>query len=311
MTEADHNTDADASARPVVRLRPKRGGRFKQGAPWVYGDELVLDRRTKALAPGTLAELQDAERRPLGLVAVNSGATLAARLIDPNPAAVIDVDWFSGKLRRAMALRTPFFDTSFYRLVHAEADGLPGVVIDRFGDAAVIQPNAAWADARLDALIDALTSVAGVSNIVVNAGSRTRALEGLDDVTRVASGIAGGADPRADEWRDLYGGSAGRSEDRAVLRSTPQSCSCGAAIRIRREGRGGVGRILPCRRVRPRGAGGGREISAGCGWAPPPRWNWRRRARGDPASLTVSRRSAATRSTPCACWRRTGGASTS
>ncbi len=210
MTEADHNTDADASARPVVRLRPKRGGRFKQGAPWVYGDELVLDRRTKALAPGTLAELQDAERHPLGLVAVNSGATLAARLIDPNPTAVIDADWFSHKLRRALALRSPFFDTPFYRLVHAEADGLPGVVIDRFGDVAVIQPNAAWADARLDALIDALTNVSGVSNIVVNAGSRTRALEGLDDVTRVASGSLEGPIPvpmnGATYMADLLGG---------------------------------------------------------------------------------------------------------
>lgn len=210
MTEADQRTDAEAKTRPVVRLRPKRGGRFKQGAPWVYGDELVLDRRTKALAPGTLAELQDAERRPLGLVAVNSGATLAARLIDRDPAAVIDAAWFSRKLRRALDLRAPFFETPFYRLVHAEADGLPGVVIDRFGGTVAIQPNAAWADARLDALIEAVTQVVGASNIVINAGSRTRALEGLDDVTHVAAGSVDGPLPApmngATYMADLLGG---------------------------------------------------------------------------------------------------------
>ena len=51
-----------------------------------------------------------------------------------------------GKITDALALRAALYDTPHYRLVHAEADGLPGVVIDRFGDVAVIQPNAAWAE---------------------------------------------------------------------------------------------------------------------------------------------------------------------
>ena len=62
----------ESPRRPVVRLRPKAEVRaLRHGFPWVYADELVLDRRTQGLEPGALAVLEDAERRPLGLVTVN------------------------------------------------------------------------------------------------------------------------------------------------------------------------------------------------------------------------------------------------
>jgi 23S rRNA (cytosine1962-C5)-methyltransferase len=171
-----------ARPRPVVRLRPKAEARaIRFGFPWVYADELVLDRRTRGLAPGTLAVLEDAERTPLGLVTVNPASKIVARMLDRDPAAVIDADWIAARLSRALALRARLFADPFYRLVHAEADGLPGVVIDRFGDAAVIQPNAAWAEAHLPLIVEALRAVAGVPTVVKNASGRTRALEGLDE----------------------------------------------------------------------------------------------------------------------------------
>ena len=69
--------------RPVVRLKPKVDARpLRFGAPWVYTSDLVLDRRTKALAPGTLAELQDAGRNPLALVGFNPASQIAARVLD-------------------------------------------------------------------------------------------------------------------------------------------------------------------------------------------------------------------------------------
>jgi len=74
-------------------------------------------------------------------------------------------------------------------LIHAEADGLPGVVIDRFGDTLVVQPNAAWADGLLEPLCAALVAVTGAPNVLKNAGGRTRSLEGLDDVSDVLAGV--------------------------------------------------------------------------------------------------------------------------
>jgi len=74
--------------------------------------------------------------------------------------------------------------------VHAESDGLPGIVIDRFGDTCVVQPNAAWAEVHIELLTEALVNVTGVTAVLKNAAGRTRSLEGLDDVNMVLHGTA-------------------------------------------------------------------------------------------------------------------------
>jgi len=177
--------------RPVVRLKPKADARaIRHGHPWVYANDLVTDRRTRALKPGTLAVLEDTKRETLGLVAVTPDSGIIARMLDRNPDARLDSAWFEAHLRRALALREALFDTPFYRLIHAEADGLPGVVIDRFGDTCVIQPNAAWAEAHLDQLSAALIAVTGVANVLKNASGRARVLEGLDNEASVLHGGA-------------------------------------------------------------------------------------------------------------------------
>ncbi|SIO13698.1 SAM-dependent methyltransferase [Rhodovulum sp. ES.010] len=176
---------------PTVRLRPKAEARaIRHGFPWVYADELVTDRRTKALAPGALARLEDAERRPLALVTVNPGSKIIARVLDRDPEAEIGSAWLRARLSRALALRERLYDAPFYRLVHAEADGLPGVVIDRFGAVAAVQPNAAWAETRFDALTEALVAVTGVETVIKNGTGRARSLEGLPEETAVIRGAA-------------------------------------------------------------------------------------------------------------------------
>ena len=176
---------------PRVRLRPKVDARrIRHGHPWAYANEVVTDRRTKALASGTLAVLEDAARSPLGLVAVNPASRIFARMLDRDPEAVVDAPWFETRLARAMALRARLYDAPYYRLIHAEADGLPGVIIDRFGDVLVIQPNAAWSDVLFDVLVDAAVAVTGATVVIKNAAGRTRTLEGLDDVSGVVRGQA-------------------------------------------------------------------------------------------------------------------------
>ncbi len=196
---------------PTIRLMPKAEARaIRHGFPWVYSNELVTDRRTKAIEPGTLAVLEDSARTPMGVVAVNPQSRIIARMLDRDPEAVIDRDWLAARLRAALAHREALYDAPFYRLVHAEADGLPGVVIDRFGDAAVIQPNAAWAEVLLDDLAAALAEVTGVSTIVKNGSGRARGLEGLPDETLVMTGALDGPVPvsmnGATYMADLTGG---------------------------------------------------------------------------------------------------------
>ncbi|MGH1355700.1 MAG: RSP_2647 family RNA methyltransferase [Thalassovita sp.] len=182
MTETSH---------PTVRLKPKANARaIRHGFPWVYDNEMVTDRRTKSLAAGSIAVLQDAERNDIGLVAVTPGSRIMCRMLDRDLDARIDQAWFAARIGKALQMRERLYDQPYYRLIHAEADGLPGVVIDRFGETAVVQPNAAWADARLDALVAALVQETGVQNVLKSASGRARALEGLDDQSGAVVGTA-------------------------------------------------------------------------------------------------------------------------
>ncbi|WP_298836148.1 RSP_2647 family RNA methyltransferase [uncultured Roseobacter sp.] len=176
---------------PVVRLRPRANARaIRHGFPWVYANELVTDRRTKKLQPGVIARLEDDTRRPMGVVAVNPVSRIICRMLDRDPEAQINEAWFTSRFEKAQALRNRFSDAPFYRLIHAEADGLPGVIVDRFGDTCVLQPNAAWAEAALEPLVAALQAVTGCTTVIKNASGRTRSLEGLDDVSGVLAGAA-------------------------------------------------------------------------------------------------------------------------
>jgi 23S rRNA (cytosine1962-C5)-methyltransferase len=189
----DQPVDENARLLATVRLKPKAEARaIRHGFPWVYADELVTDRRTQGLAPGALAVLEDGDRRPLGLVTVNPKSKIICRMLDRDPAAVIDQAWLERRIARAAGLRERLFDAPFYRLVHAEADGLPGVVIDRFGEVAVVQPNAAWAEAHLGALVAALVAVTGVRAVVKNGSGRSRGLEGLPEEVALVLGALDG-----------------------------------------------------------------------------------------------------------------------
>ncbi|MEY8882633.1 RSP_2647 family RNA methyltransferase [Donghicola sp. XS_ASV15] len=178
-------------AYPTIRLKPNAEARaIRHGFPWVYDNELVTDRRTRKLEAGSLAVLEDNERKPLGLVTVNPNSRIIARMLDRDTETAIDQAWFTARLQRAYSHRARLYDQPFYRLVHAEADGLPGVVIDRFGDVAVVQPNAAWADVRFAELAQALVDVTSMTTVIKNGTGRARTLEGLEEVTEVTLGTA-------------------------------------------------------------------------------------------------------------------------
>lgn len=179
------------SSFPHVRLTPKAEARaIRHGFPWVYANELVLDRRTRTIAPGALAILEDSERRPLGVVAFNGQSKIICRMLDRDPEAVVDQAWFEARFARALAHRARLYAEPYYRLIHAEADGLPGVIVDRFGDIAVVQPNAAWSETLIAPLCAALAAVTGVSTIIRNGTGRARVLEGLPEEMDVVLGMA-------------------------------------------------------------------------------------------------------------------------
>ncbi|MGH7042769.1 MAG: class I SAM-dependent rRNA methyltransferase [Acetobacteraceae bacterium] len=172
-----------SGVRPVLKLRPGHGRRLRAGAPWAYSNEVAPQR----LDPGTLVRLEGDGGLRFGVAMYNPHSLIAVRLLDRDPDAAIDTGWFRARLRDAMALRARLCDSNFHRLVHAEADFLPGLVVDRFGDVAVVQANSAGMDRLLPAIRDALLAELAPHAIVARNDSGARRQEGLtEDVTLLA-----------------------------------------------------------------------------------------------------------------------------
>jgi 23S rRNA (cytosine1962-C5)-methyltransferase len=192
VVESGATTQDDPAARPVVALLPGRERRGESGHPWIYSNEIRMDAAAKALPPGALVTLQRADARPMGVAMFNPHSLVAARLLDRDAARAIGPRFFARRLGRALRLRERLFDKPFYRLVHAEADGLPGLVVDRFGGVLVAQANAAGI-ARLEpVLLDALAALLRPDAVVLRNDSPARAQEGLAPEVRVARGALDG-----------------------------------------------------------------------------------------------------------------------
>jgi 23S rRNA (cytosine1962-C5)-methyltransferase len=115
---------------------------------------------------------------------------IAVRLLAREANARIDATFFTDRLRHALALRTAIYDKPFYRLVHAEGDGLPGLTIDRFGDVLVAQITTAGMEALLVPLQMALEDLLSPTAIILRNDAPARALEGLESYVRSLKGEA-------------------------------------------------------------------------------------------------------------------------
>lgn len=190
LAEAD-----DPATRPQIGLLPGGHRRGEGGSPWIYSNEIVMDSAAKALLPGTLATLRRADERPFGVAMFNPHTLIAARLLDRDAGRAINRRFFGRRLERALKLRDRLYDMPYYRLVHAEADGLPGLVIDRFGAVLVMQANAAGMDRLTPVITDALRGLLAPEAIVLRNDSPARTQEGLPRETSVALGTVAGPVP--------------------------------------------------------------------------------------------------------------------
>jgi 23S rRNA (cytosine1962-C5)-methyltransferase len=173
---------------PGVTLKPHGQKRLERGHPWVYSNEVEMDGAAKALPPGGLVRLYTAQGRYLATAFFNRHPLIASRVLTRDETAVIDADFLARRLRRALAIRERLVGVPYYRLAHAEADGLPGVIIDRFGDALTLQVNTAGMELLTPALIDALNAVIAPQTIVLRNDSAVRKLEQLPERVEVVQG---------------------------------------------------------------------------------------------------------------------------
>ncbi|WP_022727690.1 class I SAM-dependent rRNA methyltransferase [Fodinicurvata sediminis] len=164
----------------VVRLKPKVERRIQQGHPWAFSNEIEMDETARGLPLGVPVRLQTANGKALGIFLFNRHPLIAARRISRKADNVIDSTFIEGRLRRALALRQALFQQPFYRLVHAEADGLPGTIVDRFGDSLVLQINSAGMEALRPELLEAVDRVLAPKHLLLRNDTSARQLEGLE-----------------------------------------------------------------------------------------------------------------------------------
>ncbi|HEX4572302.1 MAG TPA: class I SAM-dependent rRNA methyltransferase [Dongiaceae bacterium] len=171
-----------------ITLRPEAHRRLLFGHPWVYSNEIVMDAAAKTLPPGGVVRLLRADGEPLALAFFNPHPLIAARVLTRRVDQAIDAGFLAARLTRALGLRERLYDRPFYRLVHAEADGFPGTVVDRFGGLLVVQVNSAGMELLLPALLEAIDRVLSPDTVLLRCDSSTRALEGLAPYVKLAKG---------------------------------------------------------------------------------------------------------------------------
>ena len=193
MSEPHQIPGADPAERPSIHLAPGGHRRAVMGHPWIFSNEVRMDGAAKALAPGTLVRLVAEHGEAIGTAYFNPHTLIAARLLTRAPEARIDAAFLAERLRGALALRERLVPAPFYRLAHAEADGLPGLILDRYGEAVVLQANTAGMEALTPLLIEALDTVLAPAAVLLRNDSPSRRLEGLEPRVDWAKGGLNGA----------------------------------------------------------------------------------------------------------------------
>jgi len=173
---------------PTVTLKPHGEKRLRRGHPWVYSNEVEMNAAAKAVPPGDLVHLCDGRGGYRATAFFNRHPLIAARVLSDDEAQPIDRAFLAARLTRALAIREKLIGVPYYRLVHAEADGLPGVIIDRFGEAVTVQVNTAGMERLTPLLIEALNEVVAPAVIVLRNDSAVRRLEQLPETVEVVQG---------------------------------------------------------------------------------------------------------------------------
>jgi 23S rRNA (cytosine1962-C5)-methyltransferase len=178
-----------AAQLPALRLKRNEDRRLHAGHLWVFSNEVDIQQTPlNRFESGALVRVIAHNDRALGLAYVNPQALICARLL--GTWTLPDAQWFAGRIRRALALRERIYAQPYYRLVYGESDGLPGLVIDRFGPACVVQIATAGMERLKDEIQQALMDVLQPEALLFKNDNAMRTMEGLAPYVENAVGQA-------------------------------------------------------------------------------------------------------------------------
>jgi len=180
---------AESTPLPELRLRRGEDRRLRAGHLWVFSNE--IDTAATPLAsfvPGEQVRLVSERGQALGVAYLNPSTLIAARVLARDTDRPVGVAWLTARLRRALALRESFAQSPHYRWVFGEADGLPGLVLDRYGDLVVGQIGTLGMETLRPAAEAAIREVLSPAALLWKNDSAARRLEGLPELVVSAWG---------------------------------------------------------------------------------------------------------------------------
>lgn len=170
-------------------LKKNADRRLRIGHVWIYSNEVDISRSPlNSFEVGQTITIYAHNNKILGNGYINPHSLICARLISRDPQYHLDQSLLLQRLNSALSLRQRLFAKPFYRLVYGESDGLPGLVVDRFGEILVVQITTAGMERVREEVIAALTATLQPQAIVLRNDTAVRALEGLENYVAVVQG---------------------------------------------------------------------------------------------------------------------------
>lgn len=170
---------------PGLIIAPR--ARIFHGHEWVYATEIKKSFGNPK--PGDVITLKDFRDRPLGSAIFNPASQIVARRFSRRRQD-LDLDFFTRRIQQAINLRKSIegLDETLCRIVWSESDGIPGLIVDRYGDYLCIQTTTLAMDMRKDIIRDALVAVLKPTSIILRNDSPSRKAEGMEESIELLHG---------------------------------------------------------------------------------------------------------------------------
>ena len=173
-----------------LRLKKNHDRRLRFGHCWIYSNEVDTQATPlQGLEAGQPAEFLNHQGKWIGSGYINPHSLICGRLVSRDREHPLSGSLIVHRLRIALALRKRLYPLPYYRLVFGESDGLPGLVIDRYGDLVVLQITTAGMERLLDEIVRAVEKVLRPVGVILRNDTEVRKAEGLESRVEMVSGV--------------------------------------------------------------------------------------------------------------------------
>ncbi len=174
---------------PALFLLKGRDRRLRTGHPWIFSNEVDGKRSPlKSFEPGEQVAVLGHNGKWLAWATVNPNSLICARVVSRRREHPLDRSLLVHRLKVALGLRERLYARPCYRLLFGDSDGVPGLVVDRFGEYLSVQLTTAGMEVRRDEVVSALEKVVRPAGILLRNDTPVRELEGLPRYVELAAG---------------------------------------------------------------------------------------------------------------------------